>query len=196
MSLSETPTDQASAAAADSGQYKSPLEQALAELASLVGSAADSKAFEITRDQVYYLLLLWAPFHVYPIKPYPADFTAGAEPRIQTLASGWKLIVYNDSVSASPGENYGSYCTGPLIAAAEEMVRMMAEKGVKNVALLGHQIAKRAAWMECFERNMEVANFGPSSDELAIITRIRQLRAEARKESAKAALTATEQRPE
>jgi hypothetical protein len=162
----------------------------LAELADLVKPIAGEEKIGI--DAFYYLLLLWASFHVYPLDP-PPD-TTGGKAKIIPLASGWNAFDYGDVLSASPGEHYGNYCTGRLIESAQEMIDILAKRGVKKVGILGHDIARRAAWIECVDQEINIINFEPTDFDQEVRYRIIQERNRAGKIRKK--LSPTGQRPE
>lgn len=154
------------------------LNRSLAELAELVKPIATEGKVGI--DAYFYLLLLWASFHVYPLEPPPGS--SSSEPaKITTSDSGWKIFDYGDCLSTSPGENYGSYCTGKLITTAEEMIRMLAQRGITKVGFLGHDVARRAAWIECLEHNIAIINYEPTDFDWEVRFRILEARKAAEK---------------
>lgn len=161
------------------------LERALAELAALVqptAANADINFFNF----VPYLLLLWATFRIYRIMPYQSEEEGGtqsSEVKIITLANGRKIFDYGSYLATSTMEDYGSYCTGKLLTTVEEMVKIMAARGVELVGVVGHVIANRAAWMHCLERGIEVSNFYPSTADWDLHQRIVQLREQAGKKT-------------
>lgn len=168
------------------------LTQALADLADFVKPLAREEKIGI--DLFYYLLLLWAAFHVYPLDP-PPDSTGEGGAKIIPVEGGFPIFDYGDCLSVSPGEDYGSYCTGRLIISAQAMIDLLAERGVVKVGFLGHDIARRAAWMECVDQNIEILNYEPSEFDKAVRYRVMEARKQAEKVRRKIPLSSA-QRPE
>lgn len=159
------------------------LGDALDELAALVNP-------HTTRGKlyfdVYYLLLLWASIGIYQVEPM---VEAGKEEAVKIipLENGWKIFDYGYYLMSSPGENYGTYCTGKLIETTQEIINLLAKRGATRVGALGNSIAKRAAWMQCEDLGIQVDNFYPAESDLLQLQRIRKLRAEAKQRRALAA---------
>lgn len=169
----------------------------LAELADLVKPiAGDGK---ISLDAFYYLLLLWASFHVYPLEPPPdgggeSGGEGGGGVKIIPLENGWNIRDYGDCLSTSPGDQYGGYCTGKLIITAQHMIDILAKRGVTKVGFLGHDVARRAAWVECVDQNIEIINYEASIFDVEVRNRILAARKKAGKIRKK--ITSINQRPE
>jgi hypothetical protein len=160
---------------------ENPLEQALAQLASLVKPSGGSLQVDINfLEFLPYLLLLWASFRVYQIEPYAEE--REGEAAIVPLDNGRKIFDYGYYLSTSPGEDYNSYCTGKLIKAVQKMVGILANRGATLVGFAGHEIAQRVAWMECLERGIDVSNFSPAGSDFELYKRIHQLREDASKQ--------------
>lgn len=168
------------------------LDNALSELAGLIKPLANDLQ---TLRSFYYLLLMWASFHIYQIEPFPKPYAdeENQSPVIIPLSNGWQIVDYGYMLSASPGANYGTYCTGKLIETAREMVRMLASRDVTKVGFSGHEIAKRVAWMEAVEYQIVVQNYQPDINEINILQRVRNLKNKYLAEQAKDAL---DRRPE
>lgn len=164
--------------------FDDDLSQSLAELAELIKPISNEKKFGI--DAYFYLLLLWASFHVYPLEP-PPDTTGFKKPKIIKVEGGWTVFDYGDSLSTSPGEDYGSYCTGKLIRTAQEMIKILESRGVTKVGFLGHDVARRAAWIECLEHNIAIINYEPTDFDWDIRYRIAEMRKKTEKIKQKAA---------
>lgn len=139
---------------------------------------------------VYFVLLLWASFRVYQLEP-PVE-AIKEKPDIIKISNGRFIFDYGFYLSTSSGEDYGSYSTGKVIEAAQEMMSMLASRGATKVAFAGHTIPQRAAWVECIDHNIE-SNFYPQSWDWDICERILRMRKEAK--SAQVRLTG-EKRPE
>lgn len=163
----------------------------LAELADLVKPIAGEG--KISLDAFYYLLLLWASFHVYPLEP-PPEGGSGGGAKIIPLENGWNIHDYGDCLSTSPAEHYGSYCTGKLIITAQHMIDILAKRGVTKVGFLGHDVARRAAWVECVDQNIEIINYEPSIFDIEVRNRILAARKKAGKIRKK--ISSANQRPE
>jgi hypothetical protein len=158
--------------------YGESLSQALAELADLVEPLGlDYK----NKMALYYLLLLWASLRVYQLEPYIESDEEGGEAKIIPLENGWKILDYGYYLTTSPGENYGTYCTGKLIQAAQTMIDIMAKRGAKRIGLLGNSVATRAAWMQSEDLGVEVNNYYPTDADYELLNKIRAFRAEAKK---------------
>lgn len=155
------------------------LSFALSELAKMVKPMAGEVKIGI--DALYYLLLLWGFFQIYPLEPsQESDSSGGAT--VIPVDNGWDIYDYGDCLSTSPGEHYRSYCTGKMINSTQEMIEILVKRGVTKVGFLGHEIARRAAWIECVEHEIEIINYDPTDFDQAIRQRI----LERRKLSAKA----------
>lgn len=137
---------------------------------------------EVQLIHFYYLLLLWASFRVYQIDPMAdgeGDEDGGiydGVPKVILLTNGRKIYDYGYCLSTSTGEDYGSYCTGKLIEVAQEMIHILDKRGVKIVGFAGHDIPKRAAWIECLETGIEVSNFYPDEYDWYLRDKIRKIR--------------------
>lgn len=154
------------------------ITRALAELAELAKPIASDA--RISLDALYYLLLLWSSFQVYPLEPASERYANG-DIKIITSPTGWKIFDYGDCLSISPGEFYGSYSTGKLITVAQEMIEILAQRGITKVGILGHDIAKRAAWITCLEHEINILNYEPSDLDWEIRYRILEERKKAGK---------------
>lgn len=169
-------------------QSAASLANALAEIAELVKPIA-AEENKISLDAFYYLLLLWGGIHIYPLEPPPETLPGGGGESgiavVIPLENGWKIFDYGDCLSASPGEEYGNYCTGKLITAAQEIINMLIIRGVTKVSMLGHDIARRAAWIECYEHGIEIINYDPTDFDWQARARIIEAREAARKKAVK-----------
>lgn len=160
------------------------LGDALDELAALVNPHTTRGKLYV---EIYYLLLLWGSIRVYQLEPFVESGTESEAAKIIPLENGWKIFDYGYYLMSSPGENYGTYCTGKLIETTQEIVNLLAKRGASRVGILGNSIARRAAWMECEDLGIQVNNFYPTESDLLQLQRIRKLRAEAKQRRALAA---------
>jgi len=144
------------------------IDRALADLADLVKPIATEGKISI--DAFFYLLLIWSSFHVYPLEPPQEAFPDGA--KVIPFKEGWQIVDFGDSISTSPGEYYGSYCTGRLINTAIQMIELMAQRGITKIGFLGHDVARRAAWMECLDHNISIINYEPTDFDWEVRYRI------------------------
>lgn len=157
--------------------YSEDLSQALAELANLINPLTSDYKNKL---DIYYLLSLWASLRVYQIEPY-IESTDAQDAKVISLENGWKIIDYGYYLATSPGENYHTYCTDKLISTVQEMMHILAGRGVKQVGLLGNSVAMRAAWMEAQNSGIAVSNYYPSAEDYALLDKMRKLRAESKK---------------
>jgi len=161
------------------------LQQALAELeAAIKPLEVDNADSNIDIAQFYYYLhLLWAEFHIYIADPFAGgeDAPSTGIAKIIPLGNGRKIFDYGFALSTSVGKDYGSYCQGKLFQTIEEMVAILAQRGVKRVNIIGNSIAMRVAWMECVARQIEVGNYEPTYYDVSVRNRILALREKAKK---------------
>lgn len=158
----------------DFGQ-EDAINKALAEISDLAKPVTDDT--KISLDAFYYLLLLWASFHVFPLEPSTDPFPQG--PTIIPLDNGLEIYDYGDTLSVS--QHYASYCTGKIITAAQEIIKLMAQRGVTKLGFLGHEVARRAGWMECLEHEIKIINYEPSDFDWEVRRRILEAREKAKK---------------
>lgn len=160
------------------------LGRALDELAALVNPHTSHTKLYI---EIYYLLLLWASLRVYQLEPYVESGSDDEHAEVIPLANGWKIFDYGYYLVTSPGENYGTYCTGKLIETTQHMIDILAKRGVTRVGLLGNGVARRAAWMECEDIGIEVNNYYPTESDKQLLQKIKKFREEAKQRRAMAA---------
>ena len=160
---SKLDTTDVSDAERSTANEKNSLDKALAELSNLIKPLTQDlqsiRHFE-------YLLLLWAPFHIFPVDPIPTSYSSKEGGIIIPLSNGWQIIDYGYVISISPGENYGTYCTGKLIEAVKEMMFIAASRDVIKIGISGHEIAKRVAWMESLAYPLTITNYSPSLEDV------------------------------
>lgn len=153
------------------------LEKALAELSNLIKPIVTEDKKQLLQ-LFYYVLLLWGSFHVYQVEPEVAGGEGGGLPIPNK--GGWRIMDYGDHLSTSAGANYSTYCTGKMITATQKMIGVMAQRGATRVRIFGHDIARRAAWIECEDLNIAINNFAPTEDEKKIRERVKTQRQRAR----------------
>ena len=84
-------------------------------------------------------------------------------------------------MSTSTGEDYGSYCQAKLYETIQEMVVILAQRGVKRVSIIGNSLAMRVAWIECVAHQIEIGNYEPSYLDISTRNRIIALKEKAKK---------------
>lgn len=173
-----------------SANEKNSLDKALAELASLIKPLAQDLQ---SIRYIEYLLLLWAPLHIFPVEPIPVSYSSNDGGIIIPLSNGWQIIDYGYVISASPGENYGTYCTSKLIETIKEMMFIVASRDVVKIGISGHEIAKRVAWIESLAYPLVITNYNPSLEDIRKHETIQTLRF---KEQFELANDEPERRPE
>lgn len=158
-------------------QPEQDLGRSMADLAQLVKPLASEG--KLSMDAFFYLLLIWGSFHIYPLEPPPDTSGSGGGAKIIPLDNGRNIFDFGDCLSTSPGEDYGSYCTGKLITATQEMIDLLVKRGVTKVGFLGHDVARRAAWIECVEHNIAIINYEPTDFDWEVRYRIIEARKKA-----------------
>lgn len=155
-----------------------PLSDALSELASLIKPLTGEQK---TAEYLYYLLLLWAYLAIYQLEPFITDSDEGdGAPKITQLENGWKIFDYGYCLLTSPGENFGTYCTGKLIETIKEMFKILSQRGAKRINFAGHPIAERIAWIESQEHDID-CSFYASEIDRARYHQIQKIRQEMQK---------------
>src|SRR5579872_4423954 len=84
------------------------------------------------KDYVFYLLLLWSSFEVHQKEPpVTGDDAEGSTGGALVIPASEKRDIhdYGFYLSTSTGEDYRSYCTGPLLETVELMIEMMNLRG-------------------------------------------------------------------
>ncbi len=161
------------------------LQQALAELEAAIKPLEENPSLnDIDIAQFYYYLhLLWAEFHIYITDPFAGGEGGGGvgTAKIIPLGNGRKIYDYGFALSTSTGEDYGSYCQAKLYETIQEMVVILAQRGVKRVSIIGNSLAMRVAWIECVAHQIEIGNYEPSYLDISTRNRIIALKEKAKK---------------
>lgn len=139
------------------------LEQALAEITNLIKPAVVNYRSKLAVD---YLLLLWGNLHIFQVDPFIESNPQGA--KIIKLDSGLAIHDFGHRLSLSPGESPATYSTGKRIKATEHMVKILAERGAKEVVVFGHETLKLAAWISCGPYEIAVSNRYVSEKDLKL----------------------------
>lgn len=168
------------------------LSFALSELAKMVKPMAGE--VQIGIDALYYLLLLWGFFQIYPLEPSQEEKSGGAT--VIPVTDGWDIFDYGDCLSTSPGDHYRSYCTGKLINTSQKMIELLVKREITKIGFLGHEVARRAAWIECLEHDIEIINYEPTDFDWAIRQRVIEARKKAGKHVRKLQADARRHEPE
>jgi hypothetical protein len=162
--IKETDNNDLANADIDSASYL--FDAALRELDALFNSTPTKIDLSLK-----YLLSLWANFSIFQLDPIAplikedeveggvtegeGGSSSNSSPRIIRLQEGWKILDFGDGLVTSAGENYGSYCTGPLLKTVSYMLDCLAERGAKKVIFSGTLAAKRFAWLRCKQSGIE-----------------------------------------
>lgn len=139
------------------------LDQELADLINLIKPAVlEYKA----KQALDYLLLLWGDLHIFQLEPFIESNTQGA--KIINLANGLTIHDFGHRLSFSPGDSPTTTSTGKRIQAVQQMVKIQAERGAKEVVVFGHESLKRAAWVFCSAHEIAVSNIHISDRDLEL----------------------------
>ena len=167
----------------DTDNPDNSLERALAELAEVIQPLTGN--IDIS-NFVSYLYLIWGDFAVYPLETSEDSGSESGSGSIEikkviSLENGRKIFDYGYCLTTSPGEDYGSYCSGKTIEAAQKMIAILAERGVTKLGFTGSSLtAKRAAWIDCLECGIEVVNYMPSEADYYVSERVVEMRKQAK----------------
>jgi|GEM_PF-6595658 len=161
------------------------LQQALAELEAAIQPFEQSARMYLDISAYYYFLhLLWAEFHIYIVEPFAGGEGSGSgtgTAKVIPLDNGRKIFDYGFALSTSVGDDYGSLCQGRLYETIQEMIAILAKRGVKKVSFIGNSIAMRVGWLECVESQIEVSNYEPTAYDFSVRQRIQALKEKAKK---------------
>lgn len=140
------------------------LEALFAQLAEITQNS------DINPQPYLFLLLLWGYFEVSVSKTI-----ASIKPNIIQFEQGYPIFDYGSHLKTSAVKNYGSYTTGRLLITAREMVKLLTDRGAKELRFDGLIAAKRVAWLECEKCKIKVVNFIPDNQTLTLRDRLSRL---------------------
>lgn len=148
------------------------LEALFAELAEITQNS------DINQQSYLFLLLLWSYFEV-SMSETDSGTTfktaTSVNANIIRVEQGYSIFDYGSHLKTSAGKNYGSYTTGRLLNTVQEMIRLLSERGAKQLQFDGLIAAKRFAWLECEKYKIKVTNFIPDNQTLILRDRLPRL---------------------
>lgn len=167
-------------------------QRALTELDIAIKSLEEGAYFNSGEAIAYfltYIYLLWPEFHIYILDPFMSDGDEGGESgttgngtaSLIPTANGYMIFDYGFALSTSVGEGYRSYCQGRLYETIQEMVAILAKRGVRKVSCIGRSDAMRIGWISCVDNNIQVENYEPNAYDFKVRERILALREKAKK---------------
>lgn len=148
------------------------LEALFAQLAEITQNS------DINQQAYLFLLLLWDYFEVSLPETEAGDAsgtTTSIKPNIIQVEQGYPIFDYGSHLKTAAGKNYGSYTIGRLLITVREMIRLLSERGAKQLQFDGLIAAKRFAWLECEQCKIKVTNFIPDNQTLILRDRLPRL---------------------
>lgn len=155
-----------------------------AQVADIVGEFDESLYVEdVPRPQdIYYLWILWADFHVYIIKPFikPQRPATVIKPEVDAKTGEtedvYNIFDFGDMLSTSRGEDIvkGMRTTGKYVNTVEKIMRIVISRAhtgddgeaepEPKVAFRGHEIGQRKGFETIvnLDQAIEVVNFEPN----------------------------------
>jgi hypothetical protein len=133
---------------------------------------------DLNQQEYLFLLLLWGYFEVSLSKTEAGDVSGTStsiKPNIIQVEQGYPIFDYGSHLKTAAGKNYGSYTTGRLLITVREMIKLLSDRGAKQLQFDGLIAAKRFACLECEKYKIKVANFIPDNQTLILRDRLPRL---------------------